>query len=291
MEKTQDVKLDFSVLDKEELALLKSQTGIENMEELREHVESVVGKAHNVFRYECLTRLVFLKSKYPRLPAYKHVLELGKSREDTLFLDIGCCFGHDTRKAVWDGYPIQNIIASDLYPEFWDLGHELFKSTPETFPVPFIPGDIFDDHFIPDRMPVMKTSTTERPSLQSLASSKSLAPLQGHISAIHASALFHLFREEPQRRIAKKLASLLSPVPGSVIFGLHRGLPEAREIQNVGKAKDTIFGHSPASWKKLWAGGETEEGVFPPHTVEVDASITQIPGTDVHMLAWSVTRI
>jgi len=136
----------------------------------------------------------------------------------------------------------------------------------------------------------MELPTSERPSLQSLASTKSLSSLQGHISVIHVSALFHLFKEEPQRRVAQKLASLLSPVPGSIIFGLHRGLPEPGEITNVGKAKDTIFAHSPESWRKLWIR-EGDEGVFPPGMVEVESSITQIPGTAVYMLAWSVKRI
>jgi hypothetical protein len=31
-----------------------------------------------------------------------------------------------------------------VHEEFWNFGHELFRSAPETFPVWFLAGDIFD---------------------------------------------------------------------------------------------------------------------------------------------------
>ncbi|THU75152.1 hypothetical protein K435DRAFT_707592, partial [Dendrothele bispora CBS 962.96] len=195
--------------------------------------------------------------------------------------------GHDTRKAISDGYPTHSVIASDLEPEFWSLGHELFKSTPETFPVPFIPGDVFDDAFVPDKEPLLDgPASTERPtSLQSLTS---LAPLQGHVSFIHASALFHLFQEEPQRKLAKKLASLLSPASGSMIFGLQRGSVEPKEADNT--RGENIFCHSAESWKELWIG-ERGQGIFPPGMVEVQADLVQPPYRVGHMLVWSVKRV
>ncbi|THV02824.1 hypothetical protein K435DRAFT_748703 [Dendrothele bispora CBS 962.96] len=291
MEATNNAEQNKLQLDESELAHLKKQTGIEDVDELTKHVQDVVRRAHEVFGYKYLTSTLFLKSKLARLPVYKHVLEVGKTRKDALFLDLGCGLGHDTRRAASDGYPVQNLIASDLYPEFWTLGHELFKSTPESFPVPFIPGDAFNNDFIPDRKPFMENPNTPRPSMDSLVSSKSLAGLQGHLSFIHASALFHLFREEPQRQLAKKFASLLSPVPGSVIFGLHRGSPEPREKTN--HRGETIFCHSPESFKRVWTGGEGEEGVFPPGSVEVEVVPFQIDrlGEEYYLLVWSVKRI
>ena len=71
--------------------------------------------------------------KISRLFAYDVLLELGKKREGAILLDIGCCcefwvpmilnmlitsplmpVGNDVRKAIADGYPVQNVIASDL---------------------------------------------------------------------------------------------------------------------------------------------------------------------------------
>ncbi|KAF5367143.1 hypothetical protein D9758_004028 [Tetrapyrgos nigripes] len=290
---TKQITLDLGELDENELAFLKSQTGIEDVEVLTRHVEDIARRAHKVFGYDYLTRTLFLKFRSTRLPVYKHVLELGKTRDDALFLDVGCGWipqvGHDIRKTIADEYPIQNMVGSDLHPEFWDLGHELFKSTPETFPVPFIPGDALDDDFIPNRDPFLDMPTTSKPSRQSLASSKSLASLQGHVSVIHASALFHLFLKESQRRLARKLASLLSPVPGSVIFGVHRGLPQPGEIFNT--RSEQIFCHSADSWKRLWIGGEGEVGVFPSDAVDVQAVVIQVALKETWILVWSVKRI
>ena len=73
-----------------------------------------------------------------RAPAYTQLLELGRARPGAIFLEIGCCcefityqsyaneadsrsvlnleVGSDMRKAVADGFPIQNCVASDLRP-------------------------------------------------------------------------------------------------------------------------------------------------------------------------------
>jgi len=62
------------------------------------------------------------------MPAYKDVLKLGQERKGATLLDVGCCFGNDVRKVAADGFPVEQIIASDLKREFWDLGHVLFRS-------------------------------------------------------------------------------------------------------------------------------------------------------------------
>jgi len=38
-----------------------------------------------------------------------------------------------------------------IVPEFWEYGHELFKSTSETFPAAFISGDALDPALIEPR--------------------------------------------------------------------------------------------------------------------------------------------
>ena len=69
---------------------------------------------------------------------YPELLRLGKERPDAIFLDFACCcerhvpavllywvwelmawlgiVGNDARKAIADGYPMQNVIASDIQP-------------------------------------------------------------------------------------------------------------------------------------------------------------------------------
>jgi len=73
-----------------------------------------------------------------------------------------------------------------------------------------------------------------------------------------------------------------------VIFGLHRGLPEAGEVVN-GRG-ETIYLHSAETWKKLWVG---EEGsVFSRGEVEVEVNTLEIPFRGkFHALLWSVKRL
>ena len=167
-----------------------------------------------------------------------------------------------------------------MWSEFWDLGHELFKSTPESFPVPFIPGDAFDPNILVSVPPFYDVPSTPIPSLSSLSS---LTPLHGHISAIHTSSFFHLFSEERQLQLAQALASLLYPLPGSLILGIHLGLPERGNRPRP--SGSSMFCHSPDSWRDLWDGI-----VFKKGTVDVQAKLKDV-SNDTYLLIWSVTRL
>ncbi|KAH7922346.1 hypothetical protein BV22DRAFT_1113934 [Leucogyrophana mollusca] len=285
----------FYSLDAEELEFFKSQTGIDNDEQLKTHIVDVQAKAHEIHPYHCIRRFAFTKLKISRLPAYSRVIEIGRERDDAILLDVGCCFGNDVRKAAADGFPISNILALDLRPEFWELGHELFKSSPDTFPVPFIGGDIFDPAILevvsPDYRPMTQTLT---PALTSLTS---LNPLRGRVSIIHASSMFHLFDEKQQLHLARALGSLLSQQPGSVIFGVHGSMPETGILPSAPNSHgQPLFCHNPDSWRALWDGG-----VFARESVCVETELREVsrgdmavitgPNAKFWVLIWSVTRI
>ncbi|KAF8075123.1 hypothetical protein FPV67DRAFT_616075 [Lyophyllum atratum] len=295
-EKSTKLALDekfYSLKDKE-LAFFQEQTGLKDEAELKKHIISVQEKAYEVFHYRCIRRFGFTQLKISRLPVYENALQLVKKFPNALFLDIGCCFGNDIRKIVADGWPVENAIASDLHPEFWNYGHELFRSTPETFTATFIPGNAFDPAIISPREPFYSPgeigSLTE--PLQSLTS---LTPLQGRISAIHASSFFHLFNEALQLELARLLATLLSPTPGSMIFGLQGGRPEKGLTTGVHTSSGTfMFCHSPETWRDLWDGE-----VFTKGNVKVECGLHKMersdlpaaPGSEFYALWWSVTRL
>ncbi|KAJ7267475.1 hypothetical protein C8J57DRAFT_366791 [Mycena rebaudengoi] len=241
----------------------------------------------------------FVKHRYicsPRVKiteglAYERVLDLGRQREGAIFLDLGCCLGIDVRKLVSDGFPMQNVIASDLSAEFWHCGHELFKSTPATFPAAFISGDVFDTNFIQPAGPWTSPPLSAHPSLPSLTT---LTPLNGHVSAMHVSRLFHLFDEPMQLALARVLVGLLSPLPGSVIFGEHIAKEHKGNIEMDLHGSGKTFCHSPESWTKLWLE------LFPEGTVQVEAKLNKNdPSYLSHiadrdrdsMMAWAVTRL
>ena len=178
-----------------------------------------------------------------------------------------------------DGWPVSKVLASDLRQGFWDCGHELFKSTPATFPAAFIPGDIFDPAIL-SLSPLSCTTDCNNPTnpTPALSSLTSLTPLQHRISAIHASSFFHLFNEEKQLELAKRLATILTLEKGSIIFGQHGSRPENRGIPGE------MFCHSPETWEKLW----TEE-VFGPDQkvrVKVDTRLTEWEGQMENEKGW-----
>ncbi|KAG2055200.1 hypothetical protein BDR06DRAFT_1020442 [Suillus hirtellus] len=273
-------------LSSEQAEFFKAQTGINDDEDLKRHILEVQAKAYKVAPYPCIRSFVFLRLNLSNLPVYEHILELGRKRPDAVLLDIGCCFGTDARKAAADGFPAKNIIASDLFNEFLQLSHELFKTTPSSYPGCFLPGDVFDPAFLSITAPTDDVSPAPPIDLSAL---KSLNPLHGRISVINAISFFHLFSEKKQFLVAKALAGLLSAQPGSVICGYHVGSLEKGIVNNsLPGSEYGLFAHSPETWSSLWDGE-----VFKKGSVKVETELVEIATRDVQffMMKWSVVRL
>jgi hypothetical protein len=133
------------------------------------------------------------------------------------------------------------------------------------------------------------------PDLRSLTS---LNPLHGRVSVIRASSLFHLFGEEKQLDLARALAGLLSPEPGSMLFGGHISVAEKKGFEPSVMHRDhhRMWCHSPESWTELWDGIVFEKGVVKVQTklVHVGRKLLQ-PDAPANatftFLVWSVTRL
>ena len=209
---------------------------------------------------------------------------------------------------------------------FLDLGHKLFRTTPDTYPAKFLAGDAFDDAHLSPTTPApsgppapvgsANSLTTLRghifasalyrlfgapttPSLSGppppVGSVNTLTELRGHVSAIFASALFQLFGEEKQFELGKRLAGLLDSRPGSIIFGSHTGgLVKGQRLDPFGKT----FCHSPETWTQMWEEQIFEKGQVKVNTVlkelDVNARGMVVPtgeGTKFYWLSWSVERM
>jgi hypothetical protein len=135
----------------------------------------------------------------------------------------------------------------------------------------------------------MQTAGVVAPDLNNLTS---LNSLHGCVSAIHATAFFHLFKEDKQLHMARALAGLLSAEPGSIILGVHTGAQEKGVVHQVHRGIEIdMFAHSAESWTAIWDGEVFEKG-----TVKVDAQFMEISddvGGDERypVLFWSVTRL
>ncbi|KAJ7207181.1 hypothetical protein GGX14DRAFT_698299 [Mycena pura] len=280
-----------------ELDFLRSQAGIHDADELKKHVIGIQTKAYEIYGYPCIRTFSFARLRISRLPAYPRIMPLLREQPDAILLDLGCCFGADLRKVAADGFPTQNLIGCDLRKEFWHYGHELFRSTPDTFPVAFLAGDVFDHGFLAHGIgPQLPASPPPHP----LSKITSLTALNGHVSVIHVSYLFHLFSEQKQAELARLLAGLLAPLPGSMILGAHIG-KEAKGFKErpfrSGEQGAEVFCHSPASWTEMW------ESVFPAEGVRVDVVLKKhgechpselviaSAENDEGVLEWSCTRL
>jgi hypothetical protein len=188
-------------------------------------------------------------------------------------------------------WPVDLTAYLFVLAEFGDLGHKLFRTTHETYPIAFVPGDLFDSKHLEAVPPVATahapTGPLEGPTPE-LCSLTSLNPLHGRVFATHASSIFHFFGEEKQLHLARALAGLLSPEPGSVIFGRHVGNHERGFIIPPGLGDRQMFCHSPESWTELWDGLVFEKGVV---TVQVTLEQVETKGGTIAGLVWSVTRL
>ena len=158
----------------------------------------------------------------------------------------------------------------------------------------FVPGDALDPKHLEVVPPFTAANAPSGPA-PDLRSLTSLNPLRGRVSAIHASSFFHLFSEEKQLYLARALAGLLSPEPGSMIFGLQIGVAKKGFTPLAMGGDHRLFCHSPESWALVWDGPVFEKGV-----VVVQAKLVQVerkhfeggeaPAQPVSVLVWSVTR-
>jgi hypothetical protein len=103
-----------------------------------------------------------------------------------------------------------------------------------------------------------------------------------------------MFNEEGQFHLARGLAGLLSPEPGSVILGSQMGSPE----KSIKQTTDgfNAYCHSPESWKELWNGqvfdkGKVKVEVSLLHIERKSIFLKAIDGIDIFVMAWSVTRL
>ncbi|KAF8555541.1 hypothetical protein OG21DRAFT_1521687 [Imleria badia] len=284
-------------LSPEQANFFKAETGIDDDDDLRTHILKVQRKAYEIFPYLCI------RLGIATLPQYENIIKLGQQRPDAILLDIGCCFGVDARKAVADGFPLRNVVTTDLkkgkphhnlatmstdtdiLQEFFHMGHALFNTKPETYPINFVPGDAFDPNMLQIVPPFNKPPSTEKPDLSALTS---LNPLAGRCAVIYASNFFHLFSEKNQLQLAKALAGLLSCQPGSMICGEHAGNWQKGMFykQHEGMRIE-MFQHCPESWNAMW------DDVFQKGEVKVNAKLDEVekPGLSYYRLQWSVVRL
>lgn len=174
---------------------------------------------------------------------------LSRLKSGQKFLDIGCCVGQEVRQLVLDGATPENLYASDLHPEFLDIGYDLFKDR-ETLKSTIFAADIFN------------------------ATDPNFVALVGQMDVIWAGSFLHLFSYPATIEVLKQLITLSNPTSGSLIVGKQLGHVDAGEFVIQGSAPaakspstttstsqagsvegdktTSLFRHNEDSFKKMW---------------------------------------
>lgn len=145
--------------------------------------------------------------------------------------------------------------------------------------IPYLTGDIFSPYFLEAVYPFYTPPSSPAPVLSSLTS---LNPLHGQVSVVSACFVFDTLDEARQLQLARAIAGLLSPEPGSMIIGAHfvRSDKNSKVMSDGGDAH-----HSLESWTELWDGGLFQKG-----TVEVKVVLIE-PEAGRWVMDWMVTRL
>lgn len=180
--------------------------------------------------YPCIGLFRFLDFPAYLQPIYPEVLR--RIRAGETFLDLGCCFGQDIRKLVYDGAPSANIIGVDSEARFLNLGHELFRDR-GTLDAHFAAGDVFAPDFLID--------------------------FRGKIDIIFLGSFLHLFSYEQQEVIVTQLTKLLRNKPGSLVFGRHMATTGRGGLLSANACGWSLYHHSTETIRTVF---ESTSGEF-----------------------------
>jgi SAM-dependent methyltransferase len=171
-------------------------------------------------------------------------------KDGASLLDLGCCFGQELRKLVFDGAPASRLYGADLRPEYIELGYELFRDR-ETLTAKFFTADILaEDDTV-------------------------LSEIKGKTDIVYVGSFLHLFDYDGQVRAAKAIVSLLRPGPGVIVLGGQVGSIKPRVVEVSARTSPKPYLHNVETFEKLWEQVGRETGT----SWKVDAKLSEGGGS------------
>ncbi len=177
--------------------------------------------------YPCIGEWLFLLPSISAFPIYQTILS--RVKDSATVLDLGCSLGQDLRRLAADGAPSENMYASDLHSELWDMGYDLFRDR-DAMKAHFFEADIFDPN-------------------------SPLRALNGKIDIIIACQFLHLFSWKGQLDALKKMVAMSRP--GAILVGYQIGREVPVEVQ---RPWGVMYYHDVDSFNKLWREVARETG-------------------------------
>eukprot|EP01120_Amphizonella_sp_Union-15-10_P016780 TRINITY_DN9055_c0_g1_i1.p1 TRINITY_DN9055_c0_g1~~TRINITY_DN9055_c0_g1_i1.p1 ORF type:complete len:254 (+),score=28.25 TRINITY_DN9055_c0_g1_i1:96-857(+) len=189
-------------------------------EQVLTRAEKTRTKALEVCDYRCIREWRFLETRINTNPIYPKVLP---NLQNKTILDLGCCFGTDIRRLLYDGAKAQNIVGVDQYSQFLEFGFELFGDK-ELLQNRFIVSD-----FLVDNLAKRLTENN--------------FPIS--FDVIYASSILHLLTDEECKQFLKLAFSLLNP--GGIFFGQSVGASTPVLVNRERKSNSLGYLQSPQS--------------------------------------------
>lgn len=158
-----------------------------------------------------------------------------KADPDARFLDIACCLGQEARQLAYDGVPTRQLLGTDIVPDFFDVGYDLFNDR-ERFEGRFFRADMLDE------------------------GDAELSQLKGCIDVVFIGAFLHLFPYETQLQILVRTIRLLKSKPGVKVLGRQNGSRDPGTRSRKSAKDQLFFQHDVESFEKQFeeAGRLTE---------------------------------
>eukprot|EP00667_Euglena_gracilis_P009142 EG_transcript_9282 len=201
----------------EDLTFMRQWVGGEDsgatVAELRAHVQAVHGEVvAQEHVYRCISTMSYLTPRARQHPLYAEVLTAARSAGDSYrLLEVGACFGQDTRALIMDGVPPACITVTDLHDRYWAAGLRLFQ----------------DDAARPSGHRLTGVTTlfgdwSAEPATVDIAEG-----LEEKFDAVLCWAVLHVLSATQVERMLARLARVLKP--GGVLFGCTGGAATAQE--------------------------------------------------------------
>jgi len=174
-----------------------------NEEDIKRRILKVRDESLSVNPYKCIRELRFLDSRMRQHPKY---FMLAPSFTDkSRVLDLGCCFGLDTRHMIGDGVNGAKSYSIEKVPEFIRFGFDLFQDE-EILRSCFYTLDVNSDKFVTD----LSNYVIQRENLE-------INEDEGFFDIVHCGALLHLLEQEQVKHVIQNVDRLLHST--GVFFG------------------------------------------------------------------------
>ncbi|PVH89870.1 hypothetical protein DL98DRAFT_601378 [Cadophora sp. DSE1049] len=188
------------------------------------HILAIREKAWSIHPRPYIGQLRFLVLTLSESPSYSAILTHLKNDPNAKLLDLGCCFGQDIRKLIYDGAPASSIYGAELRSEFIELGFDCFRDR-ETIGATFLTANIFD----PD---------------------SPLKGLEGKMNVVNIGLFLHQFDWNGQCKACERIVALLKPEKGVLVIGQQVGsLVQSDVVFRGGK---NVTRQSEESFRRLW---------------------------------------